>query len=104
MSVPVRRQPCFIAVNQGAGDSITTLGVQTRCQIPAGSDEAEMIVVVRDVNNIINDDFAAANDAVEIYFDADADNVVNLNAVDRAGGKCGVDTADNDLTYFNVSG
>ena len=62
-----------------------------------------MIVVVRDVNNLINDDFAASNDAVEIYFDADNNNVVDVNAVDRAGGKCGIDTADNNLTYFNVS-
>ena len=103
MSVPFKRQTPFIAVIQDAGDSITTLGVQTKCHIPAGSNDAEMIVVVHDVNNLINADFDASNDAVEIYFDADNNNVVDVNAVDRAGGKCGIDTADNNLTYFNVS-
>ena len=67
----------------------------------------EMVVVIRDKSGVISVDFGAdsqtRNGVIEVYFDANNDSTINLNAVDRAGGKCGINNKDFDLEYFNVS-
>ena len=70
------------------------------------SSALEMVVVIRDKSGIISADFGAdagtRNGVVEVFFDADNDTVVDLNAADRAAGKCGVNNKDFGLEYFKV--
>ena len=76
----------------------------TKC---VGSSSAlEMVVVIRDKNGVISQNFSAEgqtrNGVIEVYFDADGDGTIDLNAADRAAGKCGVNNKDFDLDYFKV--
>ena len=73
----------------------------TKCHFTA-ADKLEMIVVVRDIHNLIQTDFASSNDAVEVYFDANKDGNVDLGATNLADGKCGVDQTNNNIQYFKV--
>ena len=61
-----------------------------------------MVVVIRDVRNLVKTDFSSSNDFMEVYFDANADDTIDLNAANRAAGKCGITQAANNIKYFNV--
>ena len=61
-----------------------------------------MMVVIRDVNNVINVDFSVKNEVIDVFFDANNGSDVDFNATNRAEGKCGITKAANKLQYFNV--
>ncbi len=67
-----------------------------------------MVVVIRDKSGVISADFeaengtASSNGVIEVYFDADNDTAVNLDAVNRSDGKCGVNNKDFGLQYYKV--
>ena len=76
--------------------------VMTKCHYDPLENDMKMIVVIRDVNNLVKADFAAGNDVIEVFFDANRDGNVDLEADDLVGGKCGINKEDNELTYFKV--
>ena len=76
-------------VDPRTGTTITTLPVITKCHIKADN-SIDMIVAIRDRDNLIQADFAAGNDILEVLY--------------QSGGEqeCGITQSANALNYFNV--
>ena len=84
---PFRTSP----VNPSTGTTISTLPVVTKCHIKP-DDTIHMIVVIRDRDQLIQTDFAAGNDVLQV-----------IHRKDGTDKNCAVTQADNSLTYFKVS-
>ena len=78
-------------MNPSVGTTISTLPVITKCHITA-TDEIQMIVVIRDRDNLIQADFAKGNEVLEILYDESPGNEQT----------CNITKADNGLEYFKV--
>ena len=82
-------------MNPTDGATVSTLPVLTKCRFTA-EQSIEMVVVIRDSNNVIRANLtsdADANKILQVEYEADGD---------QPGGICNLTRADNSLGYYRV--